>query len=302
MAKFSQTEVKIRGLFAPGETIDFEGTRYIIEESAKPRPASGECKTDLYVRLRAGDSTRELKISIKQANADFLENKIQYERAKEIFGEDVDTVLKDSINSIKEKFLDQYLVAFDKFGKTYAKTIKLGWKFEFVNKPGGELSGKLALSHEQLKDIYCGNKLPESKRNARVNDRIVEGSGVADYILFVDPDGKYDLKQCVGLLTPIDKYLEQHPNIFFACKALNYRLDDNKWDGDRPLGVYVDWSLADGTMTGKLNFDHPLQKKGNEIGNNVKEILSSLKVSKENFRALKTKLSREVKYYEAVKE
>ena len=68
--------------------------------------------------------------------------------------------------------------------------------------------------------------------------------------------------------------------------------------GRRSLAVYVDWNIVDGKMTGKLIFDQPLKKMGNEIGNNLKMILSSLGISTKNFRTLKDKLDGCVKYYE----
>lgn len=301
MPQFSQTEVEIIKLFVPNTVIELEGMKYIIEECAKPRPSSGECKTDVYLKLKTGKLIREVKISIKQNNADFLENKIKYERAKEILGEDVDVILKNSINSLKDKFLKQYLVVFNRYKKTEAKSIKLGWRFEFVNKLGGDLSGKLILSREQVKDVYSGQNLPDSKRNANVNGRVVYDSGVANYILVIDPNSKYNLQQCIDLLTPIDTYIDQHPDIFFVCKALNYRANKDKWEGNRSLFVYVNWNIIDGKMTGKLIFEEPLQKEGNEIGNNVRKILRNLKISNANFQTLKIKLDSGVKYYENVK-
>lgn len=285
-------------LFALNTEIMFEGEKYVIKECAKPRPNSGECKTDVYVKLQSDLSTRELKISVKQKNADFLENKIKYERAKEILGDNADNILNESINSLRDKFLSQYLIAFDKYKHTQAHSIKLGWKFEFVNKAGGDLCGKLAVTPDQLKEIYTGQNLPESKRNARVNNRVVADSGVANYILVVDPKRKYTLKECIGLLTPIDEYVQNHPDVYFVCKALNCRATPDKWDGDRSLAVYVDWNIVDGKMTGKLIFDQPLKKMGNEIGNNLKTILDTFWISTKNFRTLKTKLDDGVKYYE----
>lgn len=36
-----------------------------------------------------------------------------------------------------------------------------------------------------------------------------------------------------GLMT-IEKFVEtEKPTIYFACKALNYRAEKDKWDGDR---------------------------------------------------------------------
>lgn len=298
MPQFSKTETDIISLFVPGTAVEFEGTDYTVEKCAKPRPSSGECKTDVYVRLKSSDSTRELKISIKQTNAEFLENKIKYDRAREIFGDDADEILRASIDLLRDKFQKQHLVVFDKHGKTDAKSIKLGWKFEFVNKQGGDLSGRLVLSREQLRDIYSGQNLPDTKRNAYVNGKVVENSGVANYILVIDPDRDYNLKQCLESLIPVDMYIIAHPDIFFVCKALNYRAEEDKWDGDRPLSVYVDWKIVDGRLSGKLGFDHPLRKKGNEIGKNVKKILCSMKIDKTNFSTLKGLLDKDVTYYE----
>ena len=195
-------------------------------------------------------------------------------------------------------FLKQHLVVFDKYRNTHAKSIKLGWRFELVNKSRGDLCGILNLNPEQLKDIYTGQNLPDSKRNAYVNGNIVNESGIANYILVIDQQKNITLKDCLESLTPIDEYLVRHPNIYFACKALNYRVGDGKWEGDRALAVYVDWGIVDGKMSGNLIFDHPLQKTGNEIGENVKRILNDLKISNDNFRTLKAKLHDNVKYYE----
>lgn len=298
MPNFSETENYVRELFAPNTSFTYEGKNYTVHETAKPRPESGECKTDVYVKLLDDKGThKELKISVKQENADFLENKIKYERAKEILGDDADCILTSSIEAIRKNFEQQYLVFFDKFGKTEARTIKLGWKFELLNKESGELSGELALTSQQVNDIYSGQNLPQDKKDAYVNGKVVKDSGVADYILFVNDKKEYSLGDIVNSLIPIDKYVEEHPHIYYACKALNYRADKDKWDGDRPLSVYVEWSLDNGMLDGKLVFDKPLKKKGNEIGKNLRKLLGEINITKDNFDELKTKLSSEVNYY-----
>lgn len=43
-------------------------------------------------------------------------------------------------------------------------------------------------------------------------------------------------------MIPIKDYVKMHPDIYFACKALNYRTFAEKWDGNRPLSVQVNWS------------------------------------------------------------
>lgn len=47
-------------------------------------------------------------------------------------------------------------------------------------------------------------------------------------------------------MIPIDEYIKAHSDIYFACKALNYRTFKQKYDGDRPLSVQVDWEVKEG--------------------------------------------------------
>ena len=86
-------------------------------------------------------------------------------------------------------------------------------------------------------------------------------------------------------------------NIYFACKALNYRAVANKWDGDRPLSVYVDWNIVDGKLTPSIIYSNPLGKKGNEVGDKLLACLRQLGISATNFDTLKDKLAKGTKVY-----
>lgn len=294
MPKFSNTETLIKDLFKENSCFNFENQKWTVLECAKPRPSRGECKTDIYLLVKSDKETKEIKISIKQDNADFLENKIKYERAKEIFGKDVDFILINSINSIKKAFVDQFIVYFNRHKRTKEIVIKLGWKFELMNKKSGDLSGELILTDKQREDIYSGINLPSDKKNASVNGRIIENSGVAEYIMVVNQNTDYTLQYCIDNMQPIKQYICGR-KIFFACKALNYRLTDSKWDGNRPLAVYINWFISNKKLKAELIFNEPLKHTGNEIGNNVKELLGQLNITKDNFNVLKNKLDKKVK-------
>lgn len=47
----------------------------------------------------------------------------------------------------------------------------------------GQLSERIDLTRQQVIDVYAGTNLSEDKRNAYVNDVIIEDSGVANFIL-----------------------------------------------------------------------------------------------------------------------
>ena len=70
------------------------------------------------------------------------------------------------------------------FQRTDAGAITLGWKFELLNVPSGDLSGDMHLSYNQVVDVYAGTNLSADKRDASVNGRPIANSGVANYILF----------------------------------------------------------------------------------------------------------------------
>ena len=89
-------------------------------------------------------------------------------------------------------------------------------------------------------------------------------------------------------LQTIEHFVDtEQPTIYFACKALNYRAEKDKWDGDRPLSVYVDWQVKEGKLSAELKFDRPLTIKGNEVGNKLRHALSELHIDANNFEQLK---------------
>ncbi|HHR5884756.1 TPA: hypothetical protein ACS78C_001882 [Providencia alcalifaciens] len=279
---FSQTEKKLINLINSTSQFTWNNCIYDVIKASKPATSRGECKTDVFIKTLQGN----FKISIKQSNADFLENKISYERAKQIFGDDTDSILRSSIGTIEQSFQNHPLICFKKMGRTEEKTILLGWKFELLNKKGGDKSGVLQLTDEQKLNVYSGHLLSSDKRNASVDGQVIADSGVADYILEIDEVSGHDLQFYINKLKPIWDFSRQQ-TIYFACKALNYRSLVDKWDGDRPLAVYVDWYLHQGELKSSICYDQPLQVKGNVVGNRVREILNELNITSDNFDELK---------------
>ncbi len=297
MPQFIDTEKKICELFTQGTVFDYNGVRYTVSSSAaKPTTKKGECKTDVYIPTTFDGGEKVFKVSVKQTNADFLENEVTYQRAKEILGSDVDKILIKAIGGLKDKFNHTKLVYFDAGDHTKAKSIKLGWKFELLNVLSGNLSGKIDLTKEQKIDVYSGSNLPKEKKDASVGNSIVKESGVANYIMVVNPNVQWTVDYCIQQMQKIEDYVNGK-EIYFACKALNYRATVNKWDGPRSLAVYVDWNIIDGKLHGKLIFDQPLQKKGAEMGEKLKSLLRTLKINASNFSNLKGLLADGVSYY-----
>jgi len=295
MTKFGETERYIKDLFSGAEEFVFGGVKYTVLNCGKPTTSKGECKTDVYVLAQDKDGKyKEFKISVKQHDADFLENKISLERAIEILGNEAQEIIKSCVDQIKVEFENDYLVYFNKHASTEAFCLKMGWKFELLNKIGGNKSGIMKLSDQQKIDIYAGTNLNSSKKNCTVNGENIENSGIANYILNVDiltDKLDYYLKK----MQPIEDFAKAQ-KIYFACKALNYRCVKDKWDENRPLAVYVHWKLDKyNKLIGELVYDKPLSVRGNEIGENIRRILSELNINKENFINLKDQLHENVR-------
>ncbi len=280
--RFSKTETELRKLFHKSDSFKFLGETYEVKVVGKPLTMKGECKTDLYIHAEsASGEAKEFKISIKQRNADFLENKMNFERAREIFGEDTSNILSKSIQAIKDKFESTPIVYFD-LHKPQRHKMTLGWKFEIMNKLSGYKSGKLVLTEQQKIEVYTGQNLSADKRNSKLNGVIRENSGVANYILHVDSTIDKDVDFYMNELLLIEEYAKQK-DLYFACKALNYRVVDDKWDGDRPLAVFVNWIITDAKVYGNLIYNKPLLVRGNEIGEKAKELLKKINIDSTNF-------------------
>lgn len=278
--KFSESEKKLIKLFENIQSISWRNIEYNIECAGKPRPnnGKGEPKTDLYLKMASQNGVKEIKISFKQSNANFIENKTSDERAREIFGDDWQDIILASTMEIVDAFEERMLIFRDKFGNTEAGSFVLGWRYELLNVDAGKLSGDVELSTTQLIDVYSGTNLSEEKRNSVVKGKIIENSGVANYILMTDQENLNSCEQVLDSLQTIEDYISVHDRLFFACKASNFRSKKDKIEGNRYLAVYVNWSNNNGKLDAELVFDEPLKVKTKDVLIKLKQALKELNV------------------------
>lgn len=278
MPEFGDAERRILSYFKAGTKIYHEGKELTVKEAGKPTCPKGEPKTDIYILSTDGANDIEIKISYKKENADFLENKTNAVRAEQLFGDDWRDVIERSTEAISDQFDKRMLIYKEKMKRTEKGAITLGWKFELLNKAGGDLSGKMDLTYQQVYDVYAGTNLSEEKRNASVNGRIIPDSGVADYLLITDKDKVESAQDIIDKMYSIDEYIKEHPEIYFACKALNYRTFAKKYDGNRPLAVQVDWTVNDDKLSSELVFNKPLEMNGDEMAKRLLKCMELLKI------------------------
>lgn len=278
---FGDAERHICALFSVGSQFSIQGTQYTVENVGKPTCSRGEPKTDIYVYASSARGSREFKISFKKENADFLENKTNPERAEQLFGSDWKTIIQNATTALRNEFESRPLIYKEQYRRTEAGAITLGWKFELLNVDNGQLSGDMHLTRSQVIDVYAGTNLGDDKRNAYVNGHMIPNSGVANYILFEDKRPR-SVQEAADLLLSVEEYVTRHPKVYFACKALNYRTFRQKYDGNRPLAVYVDWSVKDGRLHHEIKFDNPLTTGGDYAASNLLKALRQLDVATTN--------------------
>lgn len=189
-------------------------------------------------------------------------------------------MIETSTMAISDKFAERMLIYKNKFKRTEKGAITLGWKFELLNKKGGELSGKILLTEEQVIDVYAGSNLSEDKRDASVCGKVIKNSGVSNYILI--DENISSPQDVIDKMVSIEDYVHKHPEIYFACKALNYRSFEEKWDGNRPLAVQVDWREISGKLVPRLIYDKPLLVNGNEMAGRLLAYMKKLHIKTTN--------------------
>ena len=279
---FGDAERHILSLFKVGATFTYKDTDFSVIKSGKPTCSKGEPKTDIYIAAKDfKNNIAEFKISFKKQNADFLENKTNAERAEQLLGANWDSIISNATTALRDEFLSRMLIYKEKLGRTDKGAITLGWKFELLNVESGQLSGNMQLTRDQIIDVYAGTNLTGDKRDAIVNGEQIPFSGVANYILFENTSVS-TTQGAIDSLISIESYADSHPDVYFACKALNYRTFRQKYDGNRPLAVYVDWSANNGKLQYEIKFDTPLKQGGNYAFAHLKDAMDKLGVKTTN--------------------
>ncbi|WP_138207776.1 hypothetical protein [Haloimpatiens lingqiaonensis] len=83
----------------------------------------------------------------------------------------------------------------------------------------------------------------------------------------------------INNIIPITAYVKSHPDIYLACKALNYRTFEQKFDGNRPLCVFVDWEVKNSKLTPNIRFDAPLVTCGNVVASKLLNAMKTLSIT-----------------------
>ena len=262
MPAYRDLENQIIQLFNTTNSLMWKGLVYDRINACKPSPqGGGECKTDVFVSLNSSTNSSQvenIKISVKQANADFYGNKLTADAALTLLGLNWESILVNSIRPLIPTFRSKTVVCTKPKKNPTDAYFTLGWKLEITDK-ARSLSSQLLLSNQQIIDnVYRGINQPVGKKNASVFGMLVQDSGTADYLY--KGNIRNTAQEIVHNLINLSTY--NSPPLYMAFTANNYRLVADKADGPRSLAIAIRWSHRNGRLDPTYIFNKPLSYKG----------------------------------------
>lgn len=286
--EYGKLEAHIINTFIKSKRFECQGKEYIVEIADKPRPQGngGECKTDVFIlaKEKKTNNRREIKISVKNDNKEFIGNKLTKKDVESYFGPEWEDIVIKTTKSLKEEFENRVLIFASGKHPTKENSVTVGWKLEISDRPR-TLSAKIPLSDQEIRNyVYKGTNMSEDKKNSIVDNKIIKNSGVAEYLLITNKDEIKTANDVIDKMESID-----NANIgetYFIFTANNYRTDVDKADGKRSLAVRIEWHDKNNKMVPVYYYDKPLSFTGEgDMAQYVKEALSSL--GKKNASELK---------------
>ena len=294
---FSESEKKLREIISNSKSFTFEGEVFIPELVTKPviEGGGGETKTDVYIKAKkiSDNSISEIKISYKQKNFSFLENKIRKERAEAIYGKSWLQVVSQQIEQIKERFAHQPLVYFEKSGNTRKGSIKLGWRYEMESY--GKRTLGVPIEHDIAKQVLQNKNAIKKYADGICNGKIIPGSGMPDYFLtenILQIKNTDDIFQ--NLVSAKDMINKSKITAAFLAQNYDPFMDKQHGGTRRHLAVYVDWTAKNNRLSANLVFDEPLLRNSNQQYDKLLIALEKLGISvgkKFNLSKLEEKIS-----------
>ncbi|MCU7202486.1 hypothetical protein [Turicibacter sanguinis] len=256
-------EQHIIDLFEKEKYFVFNNIQYEVQLVGKPRPMSGECKTDVYVLGKNNENTIELKISVKdEETTEFQGNKLTADVVETYLGSNWSDILTKGILQIKQEFENRPLIYVTKHHPTLPNSITLGWKLEISTKKRN-LCTEIPLNDQEIRDyVYKGTTQSEIKMNSSINGQTIINSGVANYIIKSTISKLNTTSDVISQLIDIDKF--KIDPTYFIFTANNYRTVEDKSDGNRTLAVAIKWEFINHQLTPNFIYDQPLKFTGRD--------------------------------------
>ena len=274
---YGRLEDHIIDVFRRDRLFEYYNRIYEVLIAGKPRPRTGECKTDVFVRARETSSgeIEDFKISVKNENKEFMGNKLKAADLEAYIGPDWEEVVMDATLSLEDRFRNALLLYATRKHPTCANSITVGWKLEITDRPRN-LSVPIPLSDQEIRDfVYKGTNLSDDKKNSYVDGKMIENSGVAEFLITTTESDITCANDVIEQMEYIDD--ADIGDTYFIFTANNYRTDVDKADGPRALAVRIEWACEGAKLVPHFCFDSPLYYTGErDMAPLVKQALRAL--------------------------
>jgi hypothetical protein len=311
---YKEAEKKAKALFKPGAKFEYLDNHYKVIKSGKPVSQEGtEVKTDLYISCEDNfNKNKEFKLSIKLDNAAHAVNKIKKDTFNSIFPKNAQKIRDQILKNTAKKLSNLKLIFFENFeepedsGKCkIGYKISLGWLPEIEYKDsdkGRGLSISLNAPQEFKNTILSGEYLEDDHKNAKVNGKTIDNSGVANLILKLPDDKKKFINEDINFFSKNIMSIEDYSkdkNFFLILKLVsffsrkyksNHRSENqfnNQWETRYPI-IYIDWKLKNNKLAYEFVFNADDQDT-NTLGEHLRKLLQKLTIHYKNFDEDNTK-------------
>lgn len=271
---YSDTEKHVLNQFPEGSVFQWNNKNWEVIDSDKPRVqrGGGEGKTDVYIMLESEDGEeKEIKISIKKNNADFLENKLSAKRMQQLYGDTWSTDIQEDVDALAEKIRKSQDI-----NPVQEDKITLGYRLDFTNKNSRYLSSDRQIPNAVKKEILSGAGLDENKRDSVVNGDVIVNSGIANYMLLGNAEDFNSPQDVMDNIISIDDYVDEgNVPMYLIAAAVNYR-QGGKYESARPLAIRFNHTVdSNGKIQSEIVTNNPLETTSTQaakaLSENIKE-------------------------------
>jgi hypothetical protein len=277
---FIKSEEKLREIINNSDEFIFNDSIYRKIICCKPRleGSGGEVKTDIYIKAQNANNNKvkEIKISYKQVNWAFIENKVKKEKAENIYGQDWSKIIQKQIKIVNNYFnTSKLFYAFKQKKRIYPGSFTLGWRYEIEKDSKRKLHA--IIEEDIFEQVYVSKGQHDKYRNALIDGIEVKNSGVPNYYLEIDVNDINNIKDIMENITPISDAMKEHSPCA-AFLAQNFDPINNKQHGgnNRDLAVVVYWYSENGMLKYKIVYNKPLENNSNWAKDNLVSALNNL--------------------------
>lgn len=210
-------------------TLDYEGKNWKVDFFGKAHSTDGkgEPKTDIVIMLsNPVHGENLLKISMKQSNYEFIENKMLAHRILSIPGL-TEFLSEDYFASFSQEHTNRTKLMTGR--KSSRWNFNLGARLDIMTVPGNKNPKYRCTLNDKsiIREAYVGEFNTVGKRNIRIEHNgkqiIIPNGGIPNLVSVVNGKTGFSPQDILDSAIPIDKYTDNIKSVHLALRNINWR-------------------------------------------------------------------------------